>query len=130
MIKADSEISPSVKDDVAYGIIDEESEEDKIRDTDDEEQKDAEVEILDCEESISDGTENENDKFQIASTELFTITYADGSTKRYTPSDGEEESIANCSLDRISPHPERIPNSIRRYKSISDLSTYNNLKQF
>ena len=123
-------MSPSVIDDVAYGVINEESEEDKIRDTDDEEQKDAEVEILDCEESISDGTENENDKFQIASTELFTITYADGSTKRYTPSDGEEESIANCSLDRISPHPERIPNSIRRYKSISDLSTYNNLKQF
>ena len=124
-------MSPSVIDDVAYGVINEESEEDKIRDTDDEDQKDAEIEILDCEESISDVTENEIEKLQIASNKLFTTTQPDGSTQRYTPNDDEdEESIANCSLDRISPMLERINRTMRRYKSINDLCTYKNLKHF
>ena len=55
-------MSPSVTDGIGYAVIREESEEDKVRDTDDEDQKDVEIEILDCEESISDVTENEIDK--------------------------------------------------------------------
>ena len=55
-------MSPSLTDGIAFGVINELSEEDKARDTDDEDQNDAEIEILDCEESISDLTENEIDK--------------------------------------------------------------------
>ena len=121
-------MSPSVTDGIGYGVIREESEEDKIRDTDDEDQRDVEIEILDCEESISDETEDEIEKFQIASNKLFSATVLDGSTQRYTTEN--DDSFANCSLDRIDPHSETIPQLIRRYKSINDLSIYKNLKQF
>ena len=123
-------MSPSLTDGIAFGVINEESEEDKARDTDDEDQRDADIEILDCEESISDVTENEIDKLQSGS-KLFTTTQPDESTKRYTPNDDEDDnSIANCSLDCISPMLERIPRSMRRNKSINDLCTYKNLKHF
>ena len=133
VIKTSTELSTpehaTIEDDVLrYSIIDEESEEDKVRDTDEEEHKDAEIEILDCEESISDETEDEIEKFQIASNKLFSATVLDGSTQRYTTEN--DDSFANCSLDRIDPHSETIPQLIRRYKSINDLSIYKNLKQF
>ena len=124
-------MSPSVTDGIGYAVIREESEEDKVRDTDDEDQKDVEIEILDCEESISDVTENEIDKLQTATNKLFTTTRPDESTQRDTPNDDEDDnSIANCSLDRISPMLERLPRTMRRYKSINDLCTYKNLKHF